>query len=129
MEHVGLQNVRVYAASPAPIPPRRQCVWFTSPPGRGEDSLRFRQRVPQTNVSLIRHENEKGDGHRGSHNDKSPRDPRCIVHGQPTRFGDVVNGNRYGYGQDGDERNGQGEPQRLWPPVEAVQVENLCDPY
>lgn len=49
--------------------------------------------------------------------------------GKPASFGDVVNGNRDGNGQDGDERDSHGEAQRLGPPVETVQVEDLGDPY
>ena len=42
---------------------------------------------------------------------------------------DVIDGYRHGERDDGDQGDSDGKSQRLRPPIQAVQVEDLCDPY
>lgn len=85
--------------------------------------------MPQFQMALVGREDEEGDSDWHRHDDKSPRDPSRVVDSEELGLGDEVDGYRGRNREDGNSGHSDGKPERLWPPVEAVQVEHFGDPY
>ncbi len=79
-------------------------------------------------MPLVGHQDAECDENGHGHDDEGPRDPGRVVYGEELGLGHEVDGHGRGQGEEGNQRDGQGEAERLGPPVEAVYVEDLGDP-
>lgn len=79
-------------------------------------------------MTLISRQDQECNRDRHSHNDEGPCDPCGIMLSEKLCLWPQVNRDRDRNGENGDEGNGQRKPERLRPPVEAIEVEHLGDP-
>lgn len=80
-------------------------------------------------MPFVVHQNAEGNSDGHGHDDERPADPGRVVHGQEPGLWDEVDRNRDRYGHDCYGGHRHWKAKRRWPPVQAVQVEYLRDPY